>query len=94
MVEWEFEWDENKREENIQKHGLDFLDAAYLMLTGNHVVVPAYAGSDSERYLMIGYVQQKCCTATYTLRGQKKRIISFRRSRVNEERKYRELFGK
>lgn len=34
------EWDENKCEQNIEKHGFDFIDADAL-LSGEHYVAPA-----------------------------------------------------
>jgi uncharacterized DUF497 family protein len=48
-----FEWDERKRQSNLAKHGLDFLDVS-AVFEEPHIVVPsAYEGGE-DRFLPIG----------------------------------------
>lgn len=78
-----FEFDEPKSISNLEKHGIDFLDAQALWLDPDLVVVSART-EDEPRYLAIGIIEQKHWSAIYTPRGQAIRLISVRRSR-NEE---------
>jgi uncharacterized DUF497 family protein len=87
-----FEWDEQKRIANLEKHGLDFLDAVDVFETP-HVVVPSTHSSE-QRFLAIGVIQGRFVTVVYTMRSGATRIISFRRSRYEERQKYHELYGK
>ncbi|MEM7531812.1 MAG: BrnT family toxin [Chloroflexota bacterium] len=87
-----FEWDENKRLTNLEKHGLDFryVDEVFEDV---HVTIDANQKGDERRYLVIGKLDSKFVTVIYTPRGDKYRIISMRRSRNGEKRKYHELYG-
>ncbi len=86
----QFEWDERKRVTNLEKHGLDFLDVAEVFEV-SHVVVPSTISSEL-RFLAISVMQNRFVTVVYTMRGEIIRIISFRRSRHEERRKYHELY--
>ena len=85
------EWDENKRQSNLEKHGFDFLDAR-LVLQNNHLLKQTSCSSE-ERWLAIGLLQEIEVTIIYTKRQDKIRIISMRRSRHEERRAYRQLYG-
>ncbi|MBF0474646.1 MAG: BrnT family toxin [Deltaproteobacteria bacterium] len=86
-----FEWDERKRQSNIEKHGLDFLDVI-AVFEAPHVVVPSIYGGDEERFLAIGIFEGRCVTVVYTIRTKVIRIISFRRARHEERQKYQKLY--
>ena len=87
----QFEWNEQKRLLNLEKHGLDFFHAGDVF-DAPHVVVPS--AHDSEpRFLVIGILQGRFVTIVYTMRGATIRIISFRRSRDEEKQKYHALHG-
>lgn len=89
-----FEWDENKRRSNIEKHGLDFRDALGLF-DESYVGVKAKAGSGGEeRFLATGVVNEKYVTVIYTERDGATRIISFRKARQNEHRRYQAVHGR
>lgn len=45
----EFEWDENKRESNFEKHGIDFLDVLELFEQQPHIKKSPY--EYEEKYL-------------------------------------------
>ncbi len=85
------EWDENKRRSNLEKHGLDFLDAR-LVLQDNHLLKQTSYSSE-QRWLAVGLLEEIEVTIIYTKRQDKIRIISMRRARREERRAYRQLYG-
>ena len=87
-----FEWDEAKRQANFAKHGVDLVDAALVFDGRRKVTVAARAGSE-ERYLSIAVVHGRCRTVVWTWRQDRIRLISFRRSREEEEDAYRARHG-
>jgi uncharacterized DUF497 family protein len=78
-----FEYDENKSQSNLAKHGIDFVEAQKLWDDPNTFVIPATT-EDETRFLIIGKIGDKHWTAVITYRGQNTRIISVRRSRKEE----------
>ena len=86
-----FEWDEGKRESNLEKHGLDFLDARLLFDGRPTVSIPARSEAEA-RVLTVGWLESgKLYTVIWTQRDKARRIISFRRARHAEERAYHAL---
>lgn len=79
----------------MEKHGLRFEDAAPIFMQSSaYNYVSEHPGNDDVRYVRVGELNGKCFAVVYTLRGDTIRIISFRRARDGEERKYRALqFG-
>jgi hypothetical protein len=86
-----FEWDEAKRLTNLEKHGIDFLDAA-VMLLGRTVDTPSERSGELRRKAT-GFWNVRLITVIYTFRDDKIRIISARRAWTNEQRAYRQLYG-
>lgn len=85
----EFEYDSAKSRSNKIKHGLDF-DQVQQLWEGPTLVIPTYAGSDAERFLVIGLIEGRPWSVIITERNGRTRIISARRSRLNEEELYRD----
>ena len=83
-----FEFDEQKSKRNKEKHGIDFVEAQRIWEDPEVVMIPAKTISES-RYLLIGKYDNSIWSAIFTLRNQKIRIISVRRSRKNEEEIYK-----
>ena len=83
-----FEFDNQKSERNKKKHGIDFVEAQRIWEDPEVVMIPARTIGES-RYLLIGMYDNRIWSAIFTLRNQKIRIISVRRSRKNEEEIYR-----
>lgn len=79
-----FEWDEDKRLSNIEKHAIDFVDAV-LVFAGGHLIKRSEY-SHEERYVCLGRVSGRGVAVIFTWRGKRKRIISARRVRKNEEK--------
>jgi uncharacterized protein len=87
-----FEFDENKRLKNIERHGIDFMDADILF--GNpYLEAPARTVDGERRWLAIGTIDDVYVTAVLTRRGPVIRIISMRRARNDERKKHQEVFG-
>ena len=89
----EFEWDEGKRRRVLRERGLDFLDATVLFDGRPLLTVPS-SRSAEERWLGIGLIEGRLIAAIWTLRGERVRIITMRRARHEEKRRYRALFGR
>ncbi len=79
-----FEYDENKSKQNLAKHGIDFDVAQLLWDDPDMLEIPSKKATDEIRFLVIGTVNQKHWSAVITYRGKTIRIISVRRSRIEE----------
>jgi uncharacterized DUF497 family protein len=71
-----FEWDETKRQTNLEKHSLDFRDS-WLLFDGRDAVhVPALHHEEA-RFVSIAIIGEKFDTVTWTCRAESsRRIIS------------------
>jgi len=83
----EFEYDRNKSLSNLAKHGIDFEDSKALWNDQNALVFTSNRENEV-RFLTIGMIREKHWSAISTLRGDKIRIISVRRSREKEIQLY------
>ncbi len=79
----EFEFDEAKSQANKSKHGIDFVDAQVLWFDEMLVEIPART-EDEPRFVVVGMISEKHWSAVVTYRGERIRIISVRRARVEE----------
>lgn len=86
-----FEWDENKRLSNIEKHGIDFPRAARA-LSQPHLESRSDQNGEC-RILAICPETDDLIAIIYTMRGEVCRIISARATRKNERRTYRQIFS-
>ena len=78
-----FEYDPVKSAENKRKHGIDFDTALQLWSDVALVEIPAKV-VDEVRWLVIGKIADRHWSAVITRRGENVRLISVRRSRVEE----------
>ncbi len=79
----EFECDPGKRVSNKSKHGIDFERAKLLWDDPDLIEIPAHT-SGEPRFLVIGKIDRKLWSAVITYRAETIRIISVRRSRIEE----------
>ena len=79
----EFEFDNNKSEENKKRHGIDFVKAQMLWDDPDRIEVPART-IDEPRFIVIARIADKYYSGIITYRGENIRIISVRRSRREE----------
>jgi len=83
----EFEFDEHKSKANKAKHGIDFVEAQALWDDVDLLEIPART-EDEQRSLVMGRIGVKFWSAIVTLRDERIRIISVRRSRKEERDLY------
>jgi uncharacterized DUF497 family protein len=88
----DFEWDEKKRAVNLAEHGLDLIDATPLF-DGRPVFTYPSPRHGEERFVTVGQLTNRFFAVVWTERVEAIRLISFRRARDAEERKYRTIFG-
>lgn len=82
-----FEYDEEKSQANLEKHGIDFLAAQALWKDPDLLEIQAKS-DDEPRFLVIGLLGSKHWSAVITYRRGAIRIISVRRSRRREVELY------
>ena len=85
-----FEWDEKKRQANIEKHGIDFVDAIHVFADSNRIELQS-ARNGEKRYQLLGNIFEVIILVVYTCRAEKKRIISARRASKKERETYYNL---
>ncbi len=91
-IDIKFEYDLEKSRSNIKKHGVSFEDAKQIW-NADHADMDTRTSLEVRR-MVVGLVFSKVYTCVYTYRNGNIRIISARRSRVQEERAYRERIEK
>ncbi len=82
-----FEYDDTKSQKNHTKHGIDFDAAQALWNDPDLLEIPAKT-TDEPRFLVIGIIDKKHWSAVISYRGKNIRIISVRRSRMEEVKLY------
>lgn len=91
-----YNWDENKRTSNIQKHGVDFVDAAEIFSDPNRIeTLDDRTDYGEERLQTIGYALPGLLFVVYTYRDKmtKRRIISARKATKKEKALYNSQIG-
>lgn len=86
----EFEWDDDKEQINIKKHGIDFSTAALVFGDNNRIEKYDRMHSDDEdRYITIGSIDNMVIVVVvYTERSDAIRIISARIAGRREREAY------
>ena len=83
-----YEWDERKRQANIRKHSIDFIDVPELF-DGDVVILPDERFDYGEpRFIAIGMLKSQIIVVAYTERLDVTRIISARKATKNEQTYY------
>lgn len=85
-----FEWDEAKRLATLKKHGIDFIDAAEILIAP-HLVLEARSKIE-QRKIAVGVLNGLHIAVVYTMRDDTFRLITARRARRNEREHYEALF--
>ena len=82
------EWDENKNQLNIRKHGISFQTAALVFADEEQIeYLDKLHSQDEERYVVLGCVQG-VLYVVYTMRNDYARIISARVATSYERKIY------
>lgn len=87
-MEREFEWDEAKRLTNLEKHGLDFAEVAGFELLAAVIVPDRRRDYGENRFRAYLRVDGAGRSLSFTWRNDRIRIISLRRARDRELRRY------
>ena len=87
-----FEWDPEKADSNIQKHGVSFDEASTVFGDPLSLLMPDPDHSaDEQRYVVLGVsAQQKLLVVAFAERPPNTRLISARRATRAERKRYEE----
>lgn len=86
----QFEWDDDKAQANLAKHGVAFEEALTCFYDPQQVAFydPGHS-EDEDRELLIGHSDQgRLLIVSYTLRGQTVRLVSARKATRREAKTY------
>ncbi len=85
----EYEWDENKRQINLKKHGVDFVIAYRIYESDEKLTIPCEYDNE-QRWIDIALIEEELLTFTmvYTYREKRVRVISLRKANRKERRFY------
>ena len=82
----QYEWDEAKRRLNYLKHRLDFANVRHFDWD-NAAIEPSDRHGEA-RFVAYGRLESRMYVVVFTWRGDRKRIISFRRASQKETNEY------
>jgi uncharacterized DUF497 family protein len=80
-----FEWDEAKRESNILKHGIDFVDVEAVFQGETVTIRDDRLRGEEERFITLGLLDGRVVVIVHTETDEVIRIISARKASRNEE---------
>jgi uncharacterized DUF497 family protein len=84
----DFEWDEAKRQANMLKHGIDFIDAMSIFASHFTEAEDLRRDYGEQRYRAVGLLGDHVIQVAYTWRGNRRRLISARSAGRNDRRTY------
>ncbi len=82
-----FEWDKNKNQANLEKHGISF-EVAVEVFNDNSAHETDRTINNEARIMLIGEVCGFVLVVVFTYRNNKRRIISARRASKAERKVY------
>lgn len=85
-----FEWDEQKSQLNLLKHGLSFHDAWAVFAGPCLTFEDERFDYEEPRFITLGQLEGRVVVIAHTPRGAKTRIISMRKANSRERRHYEE----
>ena len=80
-----FDWDEEKREANLRKHGLDFIGIEALFAGPTVTAEDDRLDYGEQRFLTLGLLQGEIVMVVHTERSEAIRIISVRKALRREQ---------
>ena len=84
-----YQYDPNKANANLKKHGISFDEAYTALLDEQAIVIPDPDCEDEERFVLLGLSDKgRLLTVIYTMRGNTPRLISARQSTDREKKHY------
>jgi uncharacterized DUF497 family protein len=89
----DFEWSESKRFRVLEERGIDFLDVAEALFDGRPVLTVPSPRYGEVRYLSLVSIEGKVFAAIWMWRGVAVRLVTARRARDGEEKRYHAAYG-
>ena len=83
-----YEWDESKRAANFAKHGMDFIDAERFEWATAIEAMDRRFDYGEERWVALGFIDNRLHVLIYTRRKKSIRLISLRRANSREREYY------
>ncbi|QQS45142.1 MAG: BrnT family toxin [Acidobacteriota bacterium] len=83
-----FEWDEKKRQRNLKKHGIDFVDLELLYLGVTLTILDDRFNYEEDRFVTFGFMNGVVLVVAHTEENDVIRFISARKATRNEEKRY------
>ncbi len=92
----DFEWGERKRQSNIERHGLDFVEAERMFEGPMLTALDTRHDYGEERWIGVGISNGRVLVVAFTERndGRTVRIISLRKALSHERKAFEEILGK
>ena len=84
----QYEWDENKNQANIAKHGVNFLSAEGFNWATAIETVDNRMNYGEERWIALGFIGDHLHVLVYVHRSDSIRIISLRKANKREREYY------
>ena len=88
-----FDWDTDKNQFNILKHGIDFHDTVEIFIHPMVIKEDTRKNYGERRWISIGRLKDITVVVVFTVRINTIRIISARKANLKERKKYYEKFG-
>ena len=91
----DFEWDERKRLSNIERHGLDFVEAERMFESPMLTALDTREDYGEDRWVGVGISNGRVLVVAFTERneGRTVRIISLRKALSHERKAFEEILG-
>ena len=83
-----FEWDEEKRKSNLQKHGFDFADVEQIFNSEHFTISDERFDYGEIRYVTLGFINARIIYIAYSETEDVRIIITARKATKNEQRKF------
>lgn len=83
-----FEWDEPKRQTNIHKHGIDFVDVPSVFDGVTATIEDTRHDYGEARFVTLGVLKNHVIVVVHTECVESIRIISARKATRNESKRY------
>ncbi len=88
-----YEWDEEKSERNLEKHGLSFVDAEIVFSGPCVTFVDDRFDYEETRLITLGILEGRVVVIGHAPRDENTRIISMRKANAREQRIYQKRLG-
>lgn len=86
-------FDRAKRDRTLRERGLDFAHAATVFAGRTLTIEDRRHDYGEDRYVTIGYLDDRMVALVWTPRGKARRIISMRKCNDREQTRYEAILG-